>query len=186
MSVKSRVASNYYYLIKPPSIFVCNLLSVPSISVRPSYQIVLFGFASASAPTISSVQLGGYVIHYIGNRSCRIASQKCNMAADEVLAPALLDLTIDNITPNAIKINSQGKNQRLKYVMERLVTHIHDFARETRISTEEWMAGLNFLVQTGQISSDVRHVSPDSAVYFQLGCGTGTMCDLKRLIIFLH
>ncbi|KAI1809260.1 dioxygenase [Poronia punctata] len=72
-------------------------------------------------------------------------------------APDLLDLTIDNITPNTIRINSQGDDKRLSYVMERLVTHLHDFARETRISTDEWMAGLDFLVRCGQISTSVRH-----------------------------
>ncbi|KAI0487199.1 dioxygenase [Xylaria cf. heliscus] len=77
-------------------------------------------------------------------------------APTKVPIPALLDLTIDNITPNTVKINSQSSDRRLTYLMERLVTHIHDFARETRISTEEWMAGLVFLVQCGQISSDVR------------------------------
>lgn len=79
--------------------------------------------------------------------------------AQDVQTPELLDLTIDNITPNTIKINNQTKNARLKYLMERLVTHLHDFARETRLSTEEWMMALNFLVATGQISTDVRHVS---------------------------
>ncbi len=74
-------------------------------------------------------------------------------------APELLDLTIDNITPNAIRINSQSSNARLTYVMSRLVTHLHDFARETRISTDEWMAGLTFLIGCGQICSDVRNVS---------------------------
>lgn len=78
-------------------------------------------------------------------------------SSNKVPAPALLDLTIDNITPNTVKINSQSDDRRLTYLMERLVTHIHDFARETRISTDEWMAGLNFLVQCGQISNDVRH-----------------------------
>lgn len=76
-----------------------------------------------------------------------------------VQTPELLDLTIDNITPNTIKINNQTKDARLKYLMERLVTHLHDFARETRLSSEEWMTALNFLVSTGQISTDVRHVS---------------------------
>ncbi|KAI8627013.1 dioxygenase [Xylariaceae sp. FL1651] len=71
--------------------------------------------------------------------------------------PALLDLTIDNITPNAVRINSQSGNERLTYLMERLVTHLHDFARETRLSTDEWMATLNFLVGCGQISNEVRH-----------------------------
>ena len=72
--------------------------------------------------------------------------------------PPMKDLNIDNITENTIIINSQGGDPRLKYVMERLVTHLHDFARETRLSTQEWMAALNFLVRVGQISSDVRHV----------------------------
>ncbi|KAI1343519.1 dioxygenase [Xylariaceae sp. FL0016] len=71
--------------------------------------------------------------------------------------PALLDLTIDNITPNTVRINSQCKDERLTYLMERLVTHLHDFARETRLSTDEWMTALNFLVGTGQITTDVRH-----------------------------
>ncbi|KAH8884298.1 dioxygenase [Thozetella sp. PMI_491] len=71
--------------------------------------------------------------------------------------PELLDLTIDNITPNTIRINSQSSNARLTYVMSRLVAHLHDFARETRISTDEWMAGLTFLIGCGQICSDVRN-----------------------------
>lgn len=70
--------------------------------------------------------------------------------------PNLSDLTIDNITENVIRINSQTPDRRLKYILERLVTHIHDFTRETRLSTEEWMIGINFLTQVGQISSDVR------------------------------
>lgn len=71
--------------------------------------------------------------------------------------PPMKDLTIDNITENTVLINSQSSDQRVTYVMERLVTHLHDFARETRLSTDEWMAALNFLVKVGQISSDVRH-----------------------------
>ncbi len=74
-------------------------------------------------------------------------------------APPLLDLTIDNITPNTIRINSQSNNPRLTYLMARLVTHLHDFARETRLSTEEWMAAIAFLIGCGQISNDVRNVS---------------------------
>ncbi|KAI3327199.1 aromatic compound dioxygenase [Xylariaceae sp. AK1471] len=78
-------------------------------------------------------------------------------APNKASIPQLQDLTIDNITPNTIRINSQSGDQRLTYLMERLVKHLHDFARETRISTEEWMTALNFLVQCGQISSDVRN-----------------------------
>jgi len=72
--------------------------------------------------------------------------------------PPMKDLTIDNITENTIRINSQSPDPRLTYVLERLVTHLHDFARETRLSTKEWMAGLEFLTAVGQICSDVRQV----------------------------
>jgi protocatechuate 3,4-dioxygenase beta subunit len=81
------------------------------------------------------------------------------MDPSKVKIPPMKDLNIDNITENTIVINSQGPDERLKYVMSRLVTHLHEFAREVRLSTKEWMAALDFLVKVGQISSEVRHVS---------------------------
>ncbi len=74
--------------------------------------------------------------------------------------PPLKDLTTDNITENTIRINSQCQDPRMKYVLERLVSHLHDFARETRLSTREWVAGYEFLTAVGRICSDVRQVSP--------------------------
>jgi len=79
------------------------------------------------------------------------------MDPKHVKVPPMKDLNINNITENTVIINSQGNDERLTYVMERLVSHLHDFARETRLSTTEWMAALNFLVKVGQISNDVRH-----------------------------
>ncbi|MCJ1335648.1 hypothetical protein MMC09_000920 [Bachmanniomyces sp. S44760] len=75
----------------------------------------------------------------------------------KVKIPPMRDLTIENITENTILINSQGPDPRLQYILERLVTHLHDFARETRLSTKEWMAGLQFLIEVGKICSDVRN-----------------------------
>lgn len=80
------------------------------------------------------------------------------MASTTNHTPPLLDLTIDNITENVVRINSQSSNARLNYLMERLVTHVHDFARETRLSTHEWMATIEFLTKTGQMCTDVRQV----------------------------
>lgn len=80
------------------------------------------------------------------------------MDPSQVEIPKLMDLTIDNITENVHAINSRTPNPRLKYIMERLVSHVHDFARETRLSTDEWMTGLKFLTEVGQICSDVRQV----------------------------
>ncbi len=87
-----------------------------------------------------------------------MAQQPAAAGGANANAPPLLDLTIDNITPNTVRINSQSTNARLTYVMERLVTHLHDFARETRLSTDEWMAAIGFLIGCGKICSDVRNV----------------------------
>ncbi|WPG99436.1 catechol dioxygenase like protein [Acrodontium crateriforme] len=73
-----------------------------------------------------------------------------------VNVPPLKNLTIDNITDNVKLINSNCENPRLKYILERLVQHLHDFARETRLSHEEWMTGLLFLTAVGQKCTDVR------------------------------
>lgn len=91
------------------------------------------------------------------------------MDPSDVNVPSVKDLTIDNITENVHLINSRCPDPRLKYIMERLVSHVHDFARETRLSTSEWMTGLSFLKAVGQISSDVRQVSI-CELFFKFWC----------------
>lgn len=82
------------------------------------------------------------------------------MDPSQVKIPPMKDLTVDNITENTIRINSLCEDERMKYVLERLVTHLHDFAKETRLSSNEWMTGLKFLTEVGQICTDVRQVCP--------------------------
>lgn len=76
----------------------------------------------------------------------------------QIKLPPMKDLTIDNITENVHIINSRCEDPRVKYLFERLVTHLHDFARETRLSSQEWMAAIDYLTKVGQICSDVRQV----------------------------
>jgi hydroxyquinol 1,2-dioxygenase len=45
---------------------------------------------------------------------------------------------------------------RLKQVMTSLVTHLHDFVRETRLTEAEWMAAIEFLTATGQKCTGTR------------------------------
>ncbi|KAM0365459.1 hypothetical protein ACHAPK_009687 [Fusarium culmorum] len=47
-------------------------------------------------------------------------------------------------------------NARFKFVMERLVTHLHEFALETRLITSEWMGAIQFLTATGQKCTELR------------------------------
>ena len=81
------------------------------------------------------------------------------MAAEKAFTGTMKDLTDENITANVHIINSQCDDRRLKFLINRLVVHLHDFVRETRLSSKEWVAAIHFLTEVGQICSDVRQVS---------------------------
>lgn len=49
----------------------------------------------------------------------------------------MMNLSSENITENVKRINEAPDKPRLSYIMERLVSHVHDFARETRCVREE-------------------------------------------------
>jgi len=71
----------------------------------------------------------------------------------------MMDLTIENITQNVNIINSKCPDQRLRYILETLVVHLHDLVRETRLSSEEWMTALLFLTSVGQTCTETRQVN---------------------------
>ena len=45
---------------------------------------------------------------------------------------------------------------RLKEVLGALVRHLHDFAREVRLTDAEWLEGIRFLTDTGRMCDDKR------------------------------
>ena len=45
---------------------------------------------------------------------------------------------------------------RLHELLQSLVTHLHGFARETRLTEAEWAAAIDFLTRTGQITDERR------------------------------
>jgi hypothetical protein len=65
-------------------------------------------------------------------------------------------ICVSSITENTKIINSQGKDERLQFLINKLTEHLHDFARETALTTDEWMTALQFLTATGQICSQTR------------------------------
>ncbi|MCI5074024.1 intradiol ring-cleavage dioxygenase [Oricola sp.] len=56
----------------------------------------------------------------------------------------------------AIERISADAPPRLVEVVSSLVRHLHAFAKETRLTQEEWELGIDFLTKTGQICSDER------------------------------
>jgi hydroxyquinol 1,2-dioxygenase len=64
--------------------------------------------------------------------------------------------TEDNITELAARRWSSVHDPRLAEIMPALVRHLHEFAREVRLTEPEWLAAIRWLTRTGQISDDKR------------------------------
>jgi hydroxyquinol 1,2-dioxygenase len=65
-------------------------------------------------------------------------------------------VTEDNITDLAVQRWATARDPRLAELMTALVRHLHDFAREVRLTEDEWMAAIQWLNRAGQISSEKR------------------------------
>ena len=64
--------------------------------------------------------------------------------------------TEESITAEVIERLSATPDPRLREIMQAAVRHLHAFAKEVRLTNEEWWAGIQFLTATGQKCDDVR------------------------------
>ena len=65
-------------------------------------------------------------------------------------------VTEENITELAVERWATARDPRLSEVMTALVRHLHAFARDVRLTEAEWMAAMQWLTRTGQISDEKR------------------------------
>jgi hydroxyquinol 1,2-dioxygenase len=68
----------------------------------------------------------------------------------------VIDIDERTITPAVLHAQDGCSNPRLKQVMDSLVRHLHDFAREVTLTEEEWMVAIKFLTAAGHITDDKR------------------------------
>ncbi|KUN23322.1 6-chlorohydroxyquinol-1,2-dioxygenase [Streptomyces antibioticus] len=61
-----------------------------------------------------------------------------------------------DVTDEAIDSLRDTADPRLRDLLTALVRHLHDFARETRLTQGEWEAAIRFLTATGQTCTDTR------------------------------
>ena len=66
-------------------------------------------------------------------------------------------VTEDTITDVFMRYLSDETDPRTREIMGCFVRHLHDFARETRLTHEEWRAGIAFLEGCAAIESEDRH-----------------------------
>lgn len=66
------------------------------------------------------------------------------------------NLNEDTITQAVIERFSKTPDPRLKEILSSLIQHLHAFAREVKLTEEEWFRGIDFLTRTGQKCDDKR------------------------------
>ncbi len=65
-------------------------------------------------------------------------------------------MTEQELTSDVVARFGKTPDARLRQLMQALVRNLHSFAREVRLTEDEWMATIQFLTATGQISDNVR------------------------------
>ncbi|KAL3952010.1 hypothetical protein ACCO45_013727 [Purpureocillium lilacinum] len=68
---------------------------------------------------------------------------------DDGLGPEFTRTVIESMGP--------ATSPRLREVMSSLIRHVHDFAREVQLTTDEWMAGVQLINWAGQMSNEKRN-----------------------------
>jgi hydroxyquinol 1,2-dioxygenase len=61
-----------------------------------------------------------------------------------------------SITGAVIERMSECQDPRFRQVMSALVTHLHDFVREVRLTEAEWLTAIQFLTDVGKTCTDKR------------------------------
>ena len=65
--------------------------------------------------------------------------------------------TAATITDIVAKSFTDGSDPRLATILDALVRHLHEFARETKLTHAEWRAGIAFLTKAAAITDDGRN-----------------------------
>jgi catechol 1,2-dioxygenase len=71
------------------------------------------------------------------------------VAQEEGLGQAFTKQVIDSFGPKT--------DPRLREVMSSFIQHMHDFARETQLTCDEWMEAVKMINWAGQMSNDKRN-----------------------------
>ena len=66
------------------------------------------------------------------------------------------DLTVDTVTDAVLAQMATTKDARLREIMASLVRHMHDFARDVRLTPDEWLTAVGFLTRVGQACTPAR------------------------------
>jgi hydroxyquinol 1,2-dioxygenase len=99
-----------------------------------------------------------------------------------------LDLTEETITGAVVQTFDGAADARMREVFAALVQHLHDFARDVRLTSQEWFTAIDFLERVGKLSSPTRQeyvllsdILGLSVLVDQINHGSGSATDSTLL-----
>jgi len=67
------------------------------------------------------------------------------------------DVDQQKITQAFLDYCSEDTDPRLRFILERLTHHLHEFTRETKLTHDEWRTSIDFLTKAGEITTAERN-----------------------------
>jgi catechol 1,2-dioxygenase len=71
------------------------------------------------------------------------------MASETTLGPEFTQQVIDSMGPKT--------PERMREIMTSFIRHMHDFARDVQLTSDEWLTGVNMINWAGQMSNEKRN-----------------------------
>jgi len=90
--------------------------------------------------------------------------------------PQVLQLTPETISQAVIEQMATTPDPRMREIMEAAVKHLHQFARDVKLTPAEWLMGIDFLTRVGKMCT------PDRQEYILLSDTIG----LSALVNLMH
>src|SRR4051794_32338015 len=69
----------------------------------------------------------------------------------------MAELSMDKFTDTVINAMGPKTSPRVREVMTSLIRHMHDFAREVNLTTQEYLAACDFVARIGQMPDERRN-----------------------------
>lgn len=85
-----------------------------------------------------------------------IVATAASSPSKQTPAPEPLSPAADVLTSRVLSLFSRAPSPRLNVLMQSIVKHVHAFAKDVRLTEDEWIAGIEFLERTGLFTTGVR------------------------------
>ena len=95
----------------------------------------------------------------------------------------MAELSMERFTDTVINAIGPNASPRVREVMTALIRHLHDFAREVKLTTPEYLAACDFVVNIGKISDEKRNEAILASDVFHSGGNVETLLFGSLLLV---